>query len=559
MTYSNDWWRKAVIYQIYPKSFFDTNGDGCGDIKGIYQKLDYLADLGVDALWISPMYTSPMKDNGYDISDYYRIDPLFGTNEELYQLISAAHSKKIKIIMDFVANHTSDQHQWFLESQQSKDNPYSDFYIWKDPKPDGSEPNNWGSHFGGSAWEYCSVRNQYYLHYYAKEQPDLNWENEGVRQAIYQAMRFWAEKGIDGWRMDVITEISKYTDFPDYETNSEIPVVGFMHSNGPRLHEFIQEMHREVFEPYGLMTVGEAQDSDAQMAQMFLDRERKELDMMFTFEHMDVDVEPDTPNRKWQLQAFNLPKLKRVFADWQTSLVNVGWNALYFENHDRPRIISRWGNDTDYRYESATAFATILHGQKGTPFIYQGEEIGMTNIKLPLSEYDDVEISNNYQELVEKNQTLSHKEFIAAVYQIGRDNARTPMQWNRQENAEFTNGTPWFPVNQRYLEINVSCDQVDRQSISEYYKQLIYLRHTEAILTEGSFVLLLEKDEKIFAFERTLENETWLILANLSAETLEFPPSLRREHSRRIIQNYPEANQTVLRPYESTIISYQNK
>lgn len=557
MTSTNDWWRKAVIYQIYPKSFNDTNNDGVGDIRGIIDKLDYIGALGIDALWISPVYQSPMKDNGYDIADFKCIDPIFGTNEEMDKLIEEAHQRNIKLIMDLVANHTSDQHRWFQESKKSKDNPYSDYYIWKDPKPEGSAPNNWGSHFGGSAWEYCEERKQYFLHYYTKEQPDLNWENPKVRQEIYRIMEYWAEKGIDGWRMDVITEISKYTDFPDYPSDDDQPVVGWMHSNGPRLHEYIQEMHETVLAPYGLMTVGEAPGSTAKIAREFVDPSRKELDMVFTFEHMDVDVKPNTPNRKWQLQPFKLTNLKKVFSEWQNDLEGYGWNALYFENHDRPRVISRWGNDTNYRVECAKAYATVLHGMKGTPYIFQGEEIGMTNIQLELEEYNDIETQNNYRELVINNKTISHEDFMAAVYQYGRDNARTPMQWNADTNAGFTTGTPWFNVNPRYEEINVENALKDKQSIYHYYKKLIRLRHENNILTAGSFKMLISENEVIFAYERHFENQKWLIVANLTEEEQKLPDTINFENEKKtlITSNYEKLEMNgLLRPYESYIV-----
>ena len=556
MTNSNDWWRKSVIYQVYPKSFKDSNGDGIGDIPGIVSKLDYIKDLGVDGLWVSPVYQSPMKDNGYDISDYRQIDSIFGTNEDVIKLIKESHKREIKVIMDLVANHTSDQHHWFQESKKSKNNAYSDYYIWKNPKPDGSAPNNWGSHFGGSAWEYCKERDQYFLHYYTKEQPDLNWENPKVRQEIYSVMKYWAEKGIDGWRMDVITEISKYTDFPDYPGNNNQPVIGWMHSNGPRLHEFIHEMYKEALEPYGVMTVGEAPGSTAKNVRDFVDPAREELDMVFTFEHMDTDVKPNTPNRKWQLQPFKLSNLKAIFNEWQKDLYGYGWNALYFENHDRPRIISRWGNDTNYRIECAKAYATILHGMQGTPYIYQGEEIGMTNSQLELKQYDDIELQNNYQELVLNNKTISHDDFMAAVYQIGRDNARTPMQWDKSPNAGFTEGKPWFYINPRHKEINVEHALANKNSIYYYYKELIRLRHEESILTEGTFNMLLPEDEIIFAYVREIKEKKWLIVANFSEEEVELSiPTVDKDTQVKIIlSNYENSKiGETLRPYEAYI------
>ena len=380
-----DWWKNSVVYQIYPRSFKDSNGDGFGDLKGIIEKLPYLQNLGIDVIWLSPVFDSPQDDNGYDISDYRKIYAGFGSNEDMDELIGKAHEHGIKIILDLVVNHTSDEHAWFVESRKSKDSKYRDYYIWKDPKADGSEPNNWGSSFCGSAWEYDEERGQYYLHFYSRKQPDLNWENETVRKEIYDLMKFWMDKGADGWRMDVIASISKDQSFPDYpKTDGRKYYTGKYHSNGPRLHEFIHEMNREVRSKYDCMTVGEAPGSTPEVARLFTDPEREELNMIFTFEHMNIDRIPGSVNRKWELKPFDLRDLKRVMSEWQNKLYNKGWNALYFVNHDQPRVISRWGNDTTYREECAKAYATVLHGMQGTPYVYQGEEIGMTNVQFPL-------------------------------------------------------------------------------------------------------------------------------------------------------------------------------
>ncbi|KRK61817.1 hypothetical protein C5L30_000110 [Companilactobacillus farciminis] len=504
---TQEWWKNAVIYQIYPKSFLDTNGDGVGDLNGIDRKLDYLKKLGIDALWISPVYLSPQIDNGYDIADYRKIDPMFGSNTDMKKLISDAHNHGIKVIMDLVANHTSDQSLWFKESQKSRDNYFSDFYIWKDPQKDGSEPNNWGSNFGGSAWTYCEERQQYYLHYYGKQQPDLNWENPKVRQAIYDVMRYWKAHGVDGWRMDVITSISKNQDFPNNDNPHGLKYVVGNQNNGPRMHEFIHEMNQEVLEPFHMMSVGEAPDSKSKDTRSLVDPTRKELNMVFTFEHMHVDRKPGSVNGRWAIQPANIVELKRILFDWQKNLEGHGWNALYFENHDRARTPSRWGNDKEYRYESATAFATVLHGLKGTPFVYQGEEIGMTNPEFNLDDYEDIELTTNYKKLVENEKTISSKDFLKAARKISRDNARTPMQWNDKLNAGFTSGKPWFKLNPNYPSVNVDKDLSSSKSVFKYYQKLIRLRHTNDILEFGDAKLLMPDDKDIFAYTRQYKNQ----------------------------------------------------
>ena len=553
----SDWGKKSVVYQIYPRSFMDSNGDGFGDLQGIIQKLDYLKDLGIDVIWLSPVYDSPQQDNGYDIRDYRQMYEKFGTMEDMDELIEKAHDRGIRIVMDLVANHTSDEHQWFVESRKSADNPYSDYYIWKDPKDDGGEPNNWGSSFCGSAWTYDPERGQYYLHFYDKKQPDLNWENETVRREVYDLMKFWMDKGVDGWRMDVIASISKYTDFPDYpEEPGRRYYTGFMHSNGPRLHEFLQEMNREALMGYDCMTVGEAPGSTSENARLFVDPRRQELNMIFTFEHMNIDRIPGHVNRKWALKPFDIRNLKRVMSDWQEKLEGHGWNALYLENHDQPRVVSRWGSDTCYRKECAKAYATILHGMKGTPYVYQGEEIGMVNASYELDEYEDVEVKNACLELVEREKTISREEFKKAVWNKSRDNARTPMQWTGGENAGFTSGTPWFKVNPRYKEINVEEALKDQDSVFHYYQKLIRLRHEEDILTEGSYRLLLPEDESLFVYEREYDGKKWLVAANLTGSPV---PAGRLEgilspEYKVIIQNEPEVMKDgMIQPYEAFI------
>ncbi|MBS7577008.1 MULTISPECIES: alpha-glucosidase [unclassified Enterococcus] len=554
-TKRSEWWKDAVIYQIYPKSYNDTTGSGVGDINGIIEKLSYLEALGVDALWLSPVYLSPQIDNGYDITDYRQIDPMFGTNEDMYRLIEQAHQRGIKIIMDFVANHTSDQCSWFQESRKSKDNFFSDFYIWKDGKADGSKPNNWGSSFGGSAWTWDESRKQYYLHYYAAEQPDLNWENPNVRQYIYDMMRFWKQKGVDGWRMDVVTSISKDQDFPDNERD----LTTANQQNGPRMHEFIHEMNQEILTPLDMMSVGESPAAKSWNAWELVSPKRQELDMIFTFEHMHIDRKAGDINGRWALQKPDLVALKQIMSNWQNELRDNGWNALYFENHDRARVISRWGNDSNYRYECATAFATILHGLQGTPYIYQGEEIGMTNPKFELDEYEDIELRGNYQHFVEQQKTLTETEFLDAVHKISRDNARTPMQWNSGENAGFTTGKSWFKVNPNYTDINVEQDLKSEQSIFAYYQQLIQLRKQDTMLRVGSYQLLLPEDQRLFTYLRQENDRRWIVLANLSEEMIELNELLELSNitqEKVIISNYSDRYRVMdlIRPYEAFII-----
>lgn len=547
----DQWWRDAVIYQIYPKSFQDSNGDGIGDLVGICQRLPYLKQLGVDAIWLSPIYQSPQIDNGYDISDYYQIDPMFGTLQDMQRLIKEAHALGIKVIMDFVANHTSDQYRWFQESRKSKDNPYSDFYIWQDPKPDGSAPNNWGSSFGGSAWTYEPMRDQYYLHYYAKEQPDLNWENPKVRDAIYDVMRYWKRQGVDGWRLDVITSISKDWRFLD---NPKPFTKGNQH-NGPRMHEFIHDLNQSVLTPLDMMSVGEAPASSAADAPLLVDPTREELDMVFTFQHMHIDRKPGDVNGRWALQQPDFVELKRIMSEWQTALDGRGWNALYFANHDRARVVSRWGNDGEYRYEAATAFATVLHGMKGTPFVYQGEEIGMTNPKFELTDYEDIELRGNYQHYVVEEKTITPEAFLAAARKVSRDNARTPMQWSDDAHAGFTTGQPWFKVNPDYRQVNVAQDQQAKQSVSSYYKQLIRLRHEEPVLREGDYQLLLPDAPAIYVYKRTTADRTWLVIANLSDQAQSVPTTISGLSHRVLLHNLgAERLGTTLAPYESAIL-----
>lgn len=551
------WWQKAVIYEIYPKSFYDSNGDGIGDIPGIIKKLPYIKDLGVDAIWLTPIYLSPQVDNGYDVADYRKVDPMFGATEDLKNLIKEAHKQGIKVILDMVANHTSDQCVWFKESKKSKDNYFSDFYIWKDPKPDGSAPNNWAASFGGSAWTYVPERNQYYLHYYASQQPDLNWENPLVRQYIFDAMRYWKAQGVDGWRLDVITQISKDLTFKDAPKVPGKKYVPLKNTSGPHMHKFIHELNREVLSPFDMMSVGEAPNSSIDEILKLTASEREELDMAFSFEHMRID-KATGPNGELAVKKPDFKQLKDVLSKMQTKLANKAWNALYFENHDRSRIPSRWGDDKEYRYESATAFATILHGLCGTPFVFQGEEIGMTNPQYDMNQYEDIELKNSYQEQVEEKKLLTTKEFLDVEHKIARDNSRTPMQWNSSKNAGFSQGTPWYQVNPNYDEINVEKDRQSKKSVFKYYQDLIKLRHNEDILTEGTYKELIPEDENVFAYKRDLNDKHWLVLVNMTSKTIpmaDLKSDEIKNYSKIIIHNYEGQEEKQLRPYEAVILA----
>lgn len=550
------WWQKAVIYEIYPKSFYDSNGDGIGDIPGIIKKLPYIKDLGVDAIWLTPIYLSPQVDNGYDVADYRKVDPMFGATEDLKNLIKEAHKQGIKVILDMVANHTSDQCVWFKESKESKDNYFSDFYIWKDPKPDGSAPNNWAASFGGSAWTYVPERNQYYLHYYASQQPDLNWENPLVRQYVFDAMRYWKAQGVDGWRLDVITQISKDLTFKDAPKVAGKKYVPLKNTSGPHMHKFIHELNREVLAPFDMMSVGEAPNSSIDEILKLTAPEREELDMAFSFEHMRID-KATGPNGELAVKKPDFKQLKDVLSKMQTKLANRAWNALYFENHDRSRIPSRWGDDKEYRYESATAFATILHGLCGTPFVFQGEEIGMTNPQYDMNQYEDIKLKNSYQEQVKEKKLLTTKEFLDVEHKIARDNSRTPMQWDDSKNAGFSQGTPWYQVNPNYDEINVEKDRQSKKSVFKYYQDLIKLRHDEDILTEGIYEELIPNDENVFAYRRDLDNKHWLVLVNMTSKTIPMDNLKLNEvknYSKVILHNYETQEDKQLRPYEAMIL-----
>ena len=528
-----DWWQSAVFYQIYPKSFQDTDGDGIGDIPGIIRHLDYLESLGIDGIWLSPVCQSPQVDNGYDISDYQAIYPVFGTMEDMETLIREAEKRGISIIMDLVLNHCSDQHPWFREALKSKDNPYHDFFVWRDG--DGIHaPNDMMACFGGSMWTYVPQLGQYYFHQFAAEQPDLNWENPALRRALYDMIRFWVDKGIGGFRLDVIDQIAKV---PEEKITA----------NGPRLHEFLQELSREAFREEGLVTVGEAWGANVERAKLFSSRDCKELSMVFQFEHICLDQQPG--GEKWDLAPLHLPDLKKCLAAWQTGLENEGWNSLFFNNHDLPRIVSRWGNDRKYRAESAKMLATMLHGLQGTPYIFQGEEIGMTNIRLPLEKYVDLEIHNLYAERTVRG--YDPKDVMESIYARGRDNARTPMQWTAGENAGFTTGTPWLPVHENHSFINVQAALDDADSIFYYYQKLIALRKAHEVFRSGCFTLLLPEDEQRFVYRRDTENEHLLVICNFK-ETSAPLNDIDIPAQAELLTNYA-GQKDHLQPYEARL------
>ncbi|WP_419159778.1 glycoside hydrolase family 13 protein [Rossellomorea sp. BNER] len=557
---NQQWWKKSVVYQIYPRSFMDSNGDGIGDIQGIISKLDYLNELGVDVVWLSPVYQSPNDDNGYDISDYQRIMDDFGTMEDWEEMLAEMHNRGIKLVMDLVVNHTSDEHQWFIESKKSKDNPYRDYYIWRKGKQ-GKEPNNWESAFSGSAWQYAEGTDEYFLHLFSKKQPDLNWENERLRQEIYKMMTFWLDKGIDGFRMDVVNFISKAPDLPDAPNTEGKTYVsgGDYYMNGPRIHEYLHEMNREVLSKYDILTVGEMPGVTPAEASLYTGSDRDELNMVFQFEHMDVD---SGPGGKWNVIPFDLVKLKDILTKWQKGLFEKGWNSLYWNNHDQPRIVSRVGDDGKYRVKSAKMLGTLLHMMQGTPYIYQGEELGMTNVKFgSLDEYRDIETLNMYKEKVEEGWDIN--SIMNSIFVKGRDNARTPMQWNADMNAGFTKGTPWINVNPNYNEVNAEQAIQDPDSVFHYYKKLIALRKEQTIITEGTFDLLLKNDPTIYAYTRSFENERLLVICNVSSETQKFdlPEDLDPSNASILITNdertiEENVRQLKLTPWEAVVFHY---
>ena len=532
MSASDPWWRTAVVYQVYPRSFADADGDGIGDLRGVIDRLDHLEDLGVDVLWLSPVYPSPQHDNGYDISDYTAVDPVFGTLADLDELIAALHARGMRLLMDLVVNHTSDEHPWFRQSRRSREDPVRDWYLWRE------QPNAWRSFFSGPAWTYDEATGEHYLHLFTPQQPDLNWDNPDVRAAVHEMMRWWLDRGVDGFRMDVINLIAKEPGLPDDKPPG----------HGARLHDFLQEMHREVFAGReGLLTVGEMPGVTVEEAARFTDPARRELDMVFQFEHVGVDHGAT----KWDSVPLRLPALKASLARWQAGLADRGWNSLYFSNHDQPRVVSRFGDDGAYRERSATMLATVLHLHRGTPYVYQGEELGMTNAPFAgIEDFRDVESLNHHATAVAAGQDPD--EVLAALRRTGRDNARTPMQWDSTPHAGFTTGTPWLPVNPNHAEINAESQRQDPTSVLAHYRRLIALRHDEPVVAHGDFTLLLPDDERIWAFTRRLDDIEWLVLGNVSGDVVDVPlPSWAG--ARVLLSNVHAPGDLVLQPWEGRI------
>lgn len=550
------WWKESVVYQIYPRSFCDSNGDGIGDLNGITGKLDYLKELGIDVIWLSPVYKSPNDDNGYDISDYQAIMDEFGTMEDFDRMLATAHEKGIKIMMDLVVNHTSDEHKWFIESRKSTDNPYRDYYIWRPAKEDGSLPNNWGSCFSGPAWEYDKTTDMYFLHLFSKKQPDLNWDNPAVRQDVFDMMNWWLKKGVDGFRMDVISLISKEPGLPDKETGINGYATFNVSANGPHVHEYLQEMRQKALNNADTITVGECSGVTLEEAKKYARSDEKELNMVFQFEHMDVDS--DEKAGKWTTRKMDLRNLKKILTRWQKGLQDIAWNSLYWENHDQPRSVSRFGNDSDeYREISAKMLATCIHMMQGTPYVYQGEELGMTNCPFnTLDNFRDLESINAFHELTEQGK-MTEEDMMAAISYKGRDNARTPMQWDDSAYAGFSTANPWIMVNPNYTKINAR-DQVNREdSVFKYYQKLIKLRHESELIVYGTYDLILDDDKDIYAYIRTLGDEKLIVYCNFSENTREVELPEEFVNKKVLISNYSDAkaNQKItLRPYEAIVI-----
>lgn len=550
------WWKESVVYQIYPRSFCDSNGDGIGDLNGITGKLDYLKELGIDVIWLSPVYKSPNDDNGYDISDYQAIMDEFGTMEDFDRMLATAHEKGIKIMMDLVVNHTSDEHKWFIESRKSTDNPYRDYYIWRPAKEDGSLPNNWGSCFSGPAWEYDKTTDMYFLHLFSKKQPDLNWDNPAVRQDVFDMMNWWLKKGVDGFRMDVISLISKEPGLPDKETGINGYATFNVSANGPHVHEYLQEMRQKALNNADTITVGECSGVTLEEAKKYARSDEKELNMVFQFEHMDVDS--DEKAGKWTTRKMDLRDLKKILTRWQKGLQDIAWNSLYWENHDQPRSVSRFGNDSDeYREISAKMLATCIHMMQGTPYVYQGEELGMTNCPFnTLDNFRDLESINAFHELTEQGK-MTEEDMMAAIGYKGRDNARTPMQWDDSAYAGFSTTNPWIMVNPNYTKINAK-DQVNREdSVFKYYQKLIKLRHESELIVYGTYDLILDDDKDIYAYIRTLGDKKLIVYCNFSENTREVELPEEFVNKKVLISNYSDAkaNQKItLRPYEAIVI-----
>ncbi len=560
------WWKSAVVYQIYPRSFADSDGDGMGDLRGVIDHLDHLAGLGVDVLWLSPVYPSPQDDNGYDISDYRDIEPAFGDLATFDELLAGVHARGMKLVMDLVVNHSSDEHPWFLASRSAKDDEKRDWYWWRpardgmEPGAPGAEPTNWGSVFGGSAWEYDPATGEYYLHVFSRKQPDLNWENPDVRHAVYDMMRWWLDRGVDGFRMDVINFISKDTALPD----GELPVGGAYADgtaafiNGPRMHEFLQEMHREVFAGRGtLLTVGEMPGVTVEQARLYTDPARYEVDMVFQFDHVWADRGADP----WTLYPLQLTNLKAILGRWQAGLADVGWNSLYWNNHDQPRVVSRYGDDGEHRVASAKMLGTVLHLHRGTPYVYQGEELGMTNAPFgDIGDFRDVEALGQYAQAVEK-EGRSPEDVLTVLRARGRDNARTPMQWDSSPQAGFTTGTPWLAVNPNHTEINAAAAVADPDSVYHHYRRLIELRHTEPAVVDGDFTMLLPHDEQLYAYTRRLGATELLVIGNFSAAPVPaaIDDAAAWESAELVLDNLaqPPAAGLVLGPWQAVVYRRQ--
>lgn len=555
------WWKESVVYQIYPRSFKDSNGDGIGDINGITEKLDYLKELGIDVIWLSPVYQSPNDDNGYDISDYQAIMEEFGTMEDFDRMLAEAHKRGIRIVMDLVVNHTSDEHAWFVESKKSRENPYRDYYIWREGK-DGKEPNNWGSVFNGSAWVYDETTDMYYLHLFSKKQPDLNWDNPDVREHVFDMMNWWCEKGIDGFRMDVISLISKPEGLPDGVPGEN----GYADSgcaNGPHVHEYLKEMNKKVLSHYNLITVGEASGVTLEEAKKYASADGSELNMVFQFEHVGSGPEGNNRFGKWDSHKMSLPVWKKILSKWQTGLEGKAWNSLFLANHDQPRSVSWFGNDSaEYREISAKMLATCLHMMQGTPYVYQGEELGMCNAYFDkLEDYRDIESLNAYKELTETC-GVSHEEMMGYLKRISRDNARTPMQWDDSANAGFTTGTPWIKVNSNYKTVNAKQQTTDPDSVFSYYKELIRLRHENDIIVYGEYELLEPQNEELFIYTRTWNNEQLMVLCNFTDKDVVIPAAVMAQipaDAQILISNHVGNLEAVLRPYEARVYRYNVK
>lgn len=530
---ADKWWKKIVVYQIYPKSFQDSNGDGIGDINGIISRLDYLKDLGIGAVWLSPVFKSPQDDNGYDISDYTDIDPMFGCLDDMQRLIEEGKKRGIYMIMDLVLNHSSDEHKWFVEAKKSKDNPYHDYYVWCDGV-EGVLPNDMKASFGGSAWEWVPELGQYYFHQFSVKQPDLNWDNPKVRQELFDMIYGWMEKGVGGFRLDVIDQIAKE---PDKKITA----------NGPMLHNYIREMSKATFQKGDLITVGETWGATTELAKLYSNPDGSEFSMVFQFEHILLDQQEG--KEKWDLAPFPFMKFKQIIKKWQKELYKCGWNSLFWNNHDLPRIVSRWGNDKEYRVESAKMLATLLHGLQGTPYVYQGEELGMTNVKFDIEDYKDIETLNLYKERLEKG--YAKEDIMESIYVKGRDNARTPMQWDDTENAGFTTGTPWIKVNPNYKTINAKSQTSDENSIFTYYKNLIAFRKEYPVFVDGDFEMLLEENEHLFAYKRTTEDAKLYVFCNFYGETETCDMLEEMKDKKLLISNYAEREDNVLKPYEA--------